>query len=114
MMGRPERAELDLDELGRRKFEFVPGLGRRVVTIALAEAADAVDGEFHFTLEANAGPGGKSENILVSMSFQELASSARAAPHHPKTQATAQRAMECGRPDCILPCITSRIRQLLI
>jgi hypothetical protein len=34
------------------------------VTIALAEAADAVDGEFLFTLKANAGPGGKSKNIL--------------------------------------------------
>jgi hypothetical protein len=41
------------------------------------------------------------------MSFQELASSARAAPHHPKTQATAQSAVECDRPDCIRAGISS-------
>jgi hypothetical protein len=38
----------------------------------------------------------------------------RAAPHHPETQATAQRAVECGCPDCICARIASRIRQLSI
>ena len=64
MMRRSERAEFDLDELGRGKFKFVFGLGRRVVAIALAEPADAVDGEFLLALKANAGTGGKSKNVF--------------------------------------------------
>jgi hypothetical protein len=64
MVGRAERAEFDLDELGRRKFEFVFCLGRSIVAIAFAEPANAVDREFLLTLKANAGPGGKSKNVL--------------------------------------------------
>src|SRR6266481_7607143 len=64
MMRRSERAEFDLDELARGKFEFVFRLGRRVVAIALAEPANAVDGEFLLALKANAGTGGKSKNIF--------------------------------------------------
>src|SRR4029077_10024432 len=64
MVGRSERAELDLDELRRRKFEFVFCLGRRVVAIALAEPADAVDREFLLTLKTNAGTDGESKNVL--------------------------------------------------
>ena len=64
MVGRSERAEFDLDELGRRKFEFIFCLGRRIVTIALAEPADAVDREFLLTFKANAGSGGKSKNVF--------------------------------------------------
>ena len=64
MVGRSERAEFDLDELGRGKFELVFGLGRRVVAIALAEPANAVDGEFLLAFKANAGTGGKSKNVF--------------------------------------------------
>ena len=64
MVDRSERAEFDLDELGRGKFELVFGLGRRVVAIALAEPANAVDGEFLLAFKANAGPGGKSKNVF--------------------------------------------------
>src|SRR3984893_4048514 len=64
MMCRSQRAELDLDERGRRKFKLVFGLGRGIVTIALAEPADGVDRDFLLTLKADAGAGGKSKNIL--------------------------------------------------
>src|SRR6266446_591432 len=63
-VGRSERAEFDLDELGRGKFEFVFCLGRRIVAIALAEPANAVDGEFLLAFKANAGTGGKSKNVF--------------------------------------------------
>src|SRR5258705_13570169 len=64
IVGRSDRAEFDLDELGRGKFEFVFRLGRRVVAIALAEPANAVDGEFLLALKTNAGTGGKSKNVF--------------------------------------------------
>ena len=64
IVGRSERAEFDLDELRRREFEFVLGLGRGVMTIALAEPADRVDGEFLLALQPDAGAGGESENVL--------------------------------------------------
>src|SRR5260370_7307357 len=64
IMCRSERAKLDLDELGRRKFKLVFSHGRGVVTIALAEPADGVGRDFLLALEANAGAGGKSKNIL--------------------------------------------------
>src|SRR5712675_191411 len=64
MVGRSERAELDLDELRRGKFELVLGLGRGIVTIALAEAPDAVDREFLLALEPDAGPGGKAKDVF--------------------------------------------------
>src|SRR6266478_7455254 len=64
IVGRSERAEFDLDELGRSKFEFVFCLGRRIVAIALAEPANAVDSEFLLALKANAGPGGESKNVF--------------------------------------------------
>ena len=64
IMGRSKRAKFDLDELGRREFEFILGLGRGVVTVAFAEPADGLDREFLLTLKANAGTGGKSKNIF--------------------------------------------------
>ena len=63
-MGRTQRPEFDLDELRRREFEFVFGLGRGVVAVTLAEPADGVDGEFLLALQADAGAGGKSENVF--------------------------------------------------
>ena len=63
-MGRPERAKFNLDELRRRKFKLVLCLGRSVVTIAFAEPPDGVDREFLLTLQANAGTGGKSEDVF--------------------------------------------------
>src|SRR6202035_256813 len=63
IVGRSERTEFDLDELGRRKLELVFGFGRRVAAVALAEPGDGVDGEFLLALEADAGAGGKSENV---------------------------------------------------
>jgi hypothetical protein len=63
-VGRSERAEFDLDELGRCKLKFVLCLRRSVVTIAFSEPPDGVDREFLLTLQANAGTGGKSKNLL--------------------------------------------------
>src|SRR5439155_195399 len=64
IVGRTERAEFDLNELRWREFELVLGLGGGVVTVALAEPADGVDGELLLTLKADAGAGGKSKNVL--------------------------------------------------
>jgi hypothetical protein len=50
--------------LRRREFEFVFGLCRGVVAVALAEPADGVDGEFLLALQADAGAGGEPENVL--------------------------------------------------
>src|SRR4029077_9496483 len=64
IVGRSERAELDLHELGGREFVLVLGLGRRVMAVALAEPANGIDGEFLLALDADAGTGGKAKNIL--------------------------------------------------
>ena len=64
MVGRSERAKLDLYELSWRKFELVLGLGRGVVTAALAEPPDGVGGEFLLALKADTGAGGKSEDVF--------------------------------------------------
>src|SRR6185437_5632060 len=64
VVGRAERAKLDLDELGGREFVLIFGLGRRVMTVALAEPADAVDREFLFAFDADAGAGGEAEDIF--------------------------------------------------
>jgi hypothetical protein len=64
VVGRAKRAEFDLNELGRREFEFVLRLGRRVVSLAFAEAADSVDGDLFLAFKTDTGPERKSENIF--------------------------------------------------
>src|SRR5258706_11063633 len=99
-VGRSERAEFDLDELGRGKFEFVFGFGRRVVAIALAEPANAVDGEFLLALKANAGTGGKSKNVFcLDIAPGTRILCARGAARPKKTSGCAERnAMTSSRP----------------
>ena len=64
IVGRSKRAEFDLDELGRGKFELVLCLGGGVVTVALAEPADGVDRDFLLALQSDAGTGGESEDVF--------------------------------------------------
>src|SRR6516164_8708919 len=54
IVGRAERAELDLDELGGRELVLIFRFGRGIVAVAFAEPADTIDAKLLLALDADA------------------------------------------------------------
>ena len=64
IVGRAERAELDLNELRGRELVLIFGFGRGVVAVPFAKPADAIDGKFLLPFDTDAGAGGEAENVF--------------------------------------------------